>query len=178
VDDCVPRLTTTRLCLRAHVPDDLDGVAAMWGNADVVRYIGGKPATRSEAWARMLRYAGMWSLLGFGFWAVVDRTTGRYLGDIGVLDARRDINPPITEPEVGWALMPHAHGRGVASEALAAVLGWADHHIDAAGLTALIEDGNAASMAIAGKFGFKPHVTTDYGGAPVHLLRRVRFAKA
>ena len=43
------------------------------------------PATREEAWARLLRYAGHWALLGYGFWLVEDRTTGSFVGEVGVM---------------------------------------------------------------------------------------------
>ena len=38
-----------------HRREDFDACAAMWANPDVVRYIGGKPFTREEVWARLLR---------------------------------------------------------------------------------------------------------------------------
>ena len=41
------------------------------------------------------------------------------------MDAKRDIDPPFGEDrELGWALLPEAHGKGYASEALQAALEW------------------------------------------------------
>ena len=52
----------------------------MWSDADVVRHIGGVPSTPADAWSRLLRYAGLWSFLGYGYRAVEDRATGRFVG--------------------------------------------------------------------------------------------------
>lgn len=172
-----PTLTTARLRLRAPAASDLDASAAMWGDPEVVRFIGGKTFTRSEVWARLLRYAGMWTLLGHGFWMIEDRESGKFVGEIGIMDAKRDIDPAIVEPEVGWALSPAAHGRGIATEALDAVLGWADHELAAPTLVCMIEDGNGASVAVARKFAFVRYATAIYGGDEVALYRRARFAK-
>ena len=56
----IPVLETARMRLRGHVEADLDASAAMWGNPEVTRFIGGKAATRDETWSRLLRYAGLW----------------------------------------------------------------------------------------------------------------------
>lgn len=178
-----PEILTHRLRLRAHRAADLDACAAMWGDARVVHFIGAKPFTRSEVWSRILRYSGMWPLLGYGFWAIEDRENGTFIGEIGLMDAKREIDPPITEPEVGWALAARAHGCGYASEALSAVLGWSDVNLDTAKLMCMIEDGNAASVRVATKLGFHQYARTTYASAPVALYRRIRnfdaaFAKA
>lgn len=41
-----PVLETERLILRGQRASDLDAFAAMWGDPEVTRFIGGKPATR------------------------------------------------------------------------------------------------------------------------------------
>jgi RimJ/RimL family protein N-acetyltransferase len=162
----VPELTTARLRLRAHVAGDLDAATALWGDAGVVRYIGGKTSSRSETWARLLRYRGMWAVLGYGFWVVEDRTTRQFLGEVGLLDARREIQPAIIEPEVG-----------VAREALAAALDWADRELPAPSLVCMIEPANLRSTALAARFGFEHYASTVHAGSPVDLFRRRRFAK-
>ena len=65
-------------------------VAAGAGSADaaVVRHIGGRPFPAEETWAKMLRYAGLWPLLGFGYWAIEEKASGRYTGDVGFAQSR------------------------------------------------------------------------------------------
>jgi len=63
-------IETARLRLRGHGLEDTERMAALWSDAEVTRYIGGRPQTAEESWSRLLRYAGHWRLLGFGYWVV------------------------------------------------------------------------------------------------------------
>ena len=148
-------IETARLTLRPHVLADFADCTAMWADPDVTRYIGGRPLTQEEVWTRLLRYAGHWSLLGFGFWAVIEKATGEYIGDIGFADFKRDIDPPLTVPEIGWALASRAHGKGYATEAIGAALAWGDAHFSSTQTTCLIHPENLASLRIAAKCGFR-----------------------
>lgn len=122
-----PLLETDRLIMRPHVRGDFDESFAMWSDPEVIRFIGGQPFSRGEVWARLMRYAGHWALLGFGYWVVRDKQRGRFLGEVGFADFQRQIEPPLEgTPEIGWALSPAAHGRGYATEAVRAALRWAD----------------------------------------------------
>ena len=173
--DRAPLVETERLRLRAHRVDDLPFCAAMWRDPDVVRFIGGRAFTREEVWARIMRYAGMWVLMGHGFWAVEEKASGRLVGEVGVMEARRDIEPGFEgEPEVGWALVPAAHGKGYASEAVAAALAWADAHVDAPKQVCIISPGNAPSIRLAEKFGFRERVRTTYHGSDTIQFERMR----
>src|SRR5262245_34593015 len=87
-------LETERLRLRGHHPGDFDALAAIWADPRVVRYISGTPSSASDSWARLLRYAGHWSLLGYGFWAIEEKTSGRFVGDVGFADFKRELEPP------------------------------------------------------------------------------------
>ncbi len=69
----------------------------MWADPEVTRYIGGKPLTEEESWARLLRYVGHWSLLGFGYWVVEEKTTGNFIGEVGFADYKRDL-PSLRRP--------------------------------------------------------------------------------
>jgi RimJ/RimL family protein N-acetyltransferase len=75
----VPIIETERLKLRGHTIEDASNVTALWSNADVTRYIGGNPHTVEECWARLLRYVGHWSLLGFGYWVVEENAAASSL---------------------------------------------------------------------------------------------------
>src|SRR5690606_2191071 len=68
-----PVLETQRTILRPHRLEDFDAYCAMGIEPAVFRFIGGRARSREESWQRLLRHPGMWSLLGFGFWAVEDK---------------------------------------------------------------------------------------------------------
>jgi RimJ/RimL family protein N-acetyltransferase len=169
----VPVIETERLRLRGHTLADFDAAAAMWGDGQVTRFIGGKPSTREESWARFIRYPGHWHLLGHGYWAVEEKATGLFVGDIGFGSFKRIIDPPLDEPEQGWALAPAAHGKGYASEAVAASLRWAEAHFGPkVHFVCMIAPENTASIRVAEKAGYIEFARTTYKDSPTVLFRR------
>jgi RimJ/RimL family protein N-acetyltransferase len=145
----------------------------MWGDPDVTRYIGGKPFSREEVWSKILRYAGHWSLLGFGYWVIADRASGRFLGEAGFADFKRRIEPEFQGlPEIGWALAPAAQGAGIATEAVGAVLGWGDRHFAAGPTVCLIHPDNIGSIRVALKCGYREFRRTTYKEQPTILFQR------
>ncbi len=72
----VPALRTERLTLRGFEESDLDAWAAIVGDPETARFVGGV-ASREEAWMRIARYLGHWVLRGYGQWAVVEGASGR-----------------------------------------------------------------------------------------------------
>lgn len=170
-----PVLESERLRLRGHRLGDFDELAAMWADPVVTRHIGGRASTREESWARLVRYAGFWSLLGFGYWVVEERATGRFVGDVGFADFHREMAPPLGDvPETGWALAPWAHGKGYATEAVRTMLAWGDAHLPAAETACIIDPDNAASLRVAARCGYAETGRGDYKGSAVLVFRRRR----
>jgi len=169
----VPVLEGERLRLRPHRADDLDAYTLLWSDETVVRFIGGRPLGRSECWARILRFRGMWEMLGFGFWIVEQKQSGRLAGEAGIMDLRREIEPSLDGTyEAGWALMPDFHGQGLASEAMRLVLDWADRHHPSTPLSCIIAEENQPSLRLAAKLGFSRSGAGDYQGNSLLHLRR------
>lgn len=167
-----PVIETGRLVLRGHVKADLDDCAAMWGDPEVTRFIGGKPSTREEVWARLLRYVGHWQAMDYGFWTVREKDGGRFIGEVGFADFKRTMTPSFGDtPEMGWALSPAAQGRGYASEAVGAALAWGDARFGGGRVTCMISPDNAPSLRVAEKMGFREFARTDYHG-PIILFER------
>ncbi|MGB3502008.1 MAG: GNAT family N-acetyltransferase [Mesorhizobium sp.] len=171
----IPTIETERLILRGVEAGDFDTHAAMWADPEVTRFIGGRAFTREESWARFLRHVGMWQLLGFGSWVVTDKASGERLGAAGFHDLKRELEPSFEGTlEAGWAFVPQAHGRGIATEAMAAALGWAEANLPDMRVTCLIAPQNLASLRVAEKLGFKEFARTDYHGSEVVLMERVK----
>jgi len=168
----IPTIETARLTLRPHRLDDFEAHATLWANEDVVRFITGEPSTREQSWSRMLRLAGMWHHMGFGFLAIVEKESGRFIGEAGFLEARREMEPSIEGTmEVGWALTPSAHGRGYAIEALTAMIGWAEAHFPGKPMSCIISPENQASLRVAAKLGFRETARTQYNGEIIQFSR-------
>ena len=169
----VPVLKTERLLLRGAEASDFEDSAAMWGDPEVVRHIGGKTRDRQDAWFTLCRMRGMWDMLGYGNWIVCERETGRFLGEIGLANFMRGIEPDISAfPEAGWAYAPHAHGKGYATEALGAVLDWCDAVLKAPQVFCLIDPDHTASQRVAAKNGFRFVQMTTYRDSAIQLLER------
>jgi len=169
----IPTLHAGRLILRAPSLDDFASSFAMWSDAGVTRHITGKPNTREEVWGRLLRYAGHWCLMGYGYWVVEDAADGGYVGEVGFGDYRRDIDPPLDGiPEIGWVLAPSAQGRGFASEAATRALAWRDAALPPGDTVCLIQPQNAPSLRVAAKLGFTVAGVSVHRGESTVILRR------
>jgi len=172
-----PELLTERLLLRPHRLSDFDDSLAMWSDPEVARFIGGKPSTRDEVWFRLLRYVGLWELLGYGYFVVTDRESGRFLGEVGVADFHRPLPPTFSDfPEAGWAFAPAAHGRGIATEAVQRLLAWCDERFERT--VCMIDPQNAPSIRVAGKCGFAEYERAAYRDHETILFERRRSGQA
>ncbi|MGH8156766.1 MAG: GNAT family N-acetyltransferase [Rhodanobacter sp.] len=169
----VPLIETERLRLRAHRAEDHAGCLAIWSDPEVVRYIGGRPFTAEEVWKRLLQYVGLWSLLGYGYWAVEEKDSGRYIGDIGYADFRRDMQPSLQGMlEFGWVLAPQVHGNGYASEAVAAISAWSQALYPELRVVCIISPENLPSIRVAEKAGFRLWQQTLYHDSPTLVFTR------
>jgi RimJ/RimL family protein N-acetyltransferase len=172
-DLAIPVLATERLILRGHCEADFEAMCAIWQDPVVVRHFHGKPQTREDIWAKLLKGFGMWALKGYGMWAVVDKQTGDYAGTVGTFEVRREMVPRIDDlPEAGWTLAPRFHGRGYATEAMRAALAWTDAKLGHPAMFCIVAPANSASIRVAEKCGFECWYETTYQDDPTLILRR------
>jgi RimJ/RimL family protein N-acetyltransferase len=169
----VPILETQRLRLRGHRAADLADCFAMWSDPAITRYIGGKPSTEQQAWSRMLTFAGHWSLMGFGYWAIEERESGLYVGDLGFADFHRSIAATMKGvPELGWALAAAFHARGYATEAARAAVAWGDERFESPRTVCMIDTQNTASIRVAEKCGYREFERTAFNESPTIFFER------
>jgi RimJ/RimL family protein N-acetyltransferase len=170
----VPIIETARLRLRGHRTEDFAACAAMWADPIVTRHPTGKPLSHEETWTKILRYAGLWPLLGYGFWAVEEKASGKFIGELGFADFKRDITPPLGDTsEMGWVLVSQAHGKGYATEAVQAAIVWGDEHFGQKETACLIHPENLASIRVAEKCGYREFRRTTYKNHELILLSRL-----
>lgn len=141
------RIETARLLLRPPRIEDFERFAELQGDAQAARHIGGA-VSRTEAWRRFLWQPGAWMLQGFGMFAIVERDSGRWLGQAGPW---RPEGWPGNE--IGYSLHPDAWGRGYALEATTAAIDWALEHLGWDGFIHCIAPENAASQKLAQRLG-------------------------
>jgi RimJ/RimL family protein N-acetyltransferase len=116
----VMELRTERLVLRRWEDADRAPFAAM--NADpIVMEFFPAPLTAAESDAFVNRIEQGFDELGFGLWAVEQRTDRSFIGFVGLSPATFEAHftPAV---EVGWRLDRRVWGRGIATEAASAAL--------------------------------------------------------
>jgi len=169
----VPTLTTDRLILRPHAQDDLAPLAAMWGDPEVTRHVGGQPRSQQEVWTTLLRVVGHWQVLAYGYWVVTLRATGEVLGEAGYADHKRGLPPELAAgPEAGWAFGPAAWGQGIATETMLACQNWMAAAHAPATTHCIIDPGNFASQKVAAKLGYRQTGETLLRGEAIGVYRR------
>ena len=145
-----PPLLTERLELRRFTAADLEPLLGVFGDPEVMRYVGAerRPLRRSQVSALMSRSGADWSEHGFGLLAVTERETGRLLGEAGLqhLEAGPDI-------ELGYTLARAAWGGGYATEAARAVLRWGFAGLRLHRIVAVADPANASSLRVLDKLG-------------------------
>jgi [ribosomal protein S5]-alanine N-acetyltransferase len=182
-----PLLRTERLDLRAWQIEDAEDAFAMYGDPDVVRFLGGAAdlpipdLDTQKAWlaGRLARWA-MPEFTG-SVWAAADRATDRVVGTMllkPLVGSRAGASDDEGRFEIGWHLVRRAWGRGLASEGAQAVL---RHAFEARELTrvyAVVAPDNARSIRVAEKIGMRWIETTReyYGGEALELFAIDRVA--
>jgi RimJ/RimL family protein N-acetyltransferase len=164
-------LRTPRLTLRPVGVSDLEELIGLWGDPAFATSIFPTALSPEEVWFRLLRDIGHWRTLGFGNWSIRD-SNGSYVGSVGVFDYRRQLDPPLDAPELGWGIAPAFQGRGLAFEAVSALLGWCDRELSAARTVCMIAPDNSRSLALARRLGYSAYAETSYKNAPVILMER------
>jgi RimJ/RimL family protein N-acetyltransferase len=145
----IPKLCTERLLLRSFSQDDFEAFAEIVSDPEVVRYLDdGAPISREDCWRGMALFVGHWHLRGYGWWAVEERGTGRFLGRIGLYNPEGW--PGI---EIGWLLDRRAWGSGLATEGATAALAYAFDVVHANHVISLIDPRNTRSIRVAEKLG-------------------------
>lgn len=166
-------IETPRLLLRPHTLEDFEPWYAMFLDQELFRFISVAQLSREDGWNRLLRYAGHWSLLGYGMFAVFDKASGELVGDVGLADFHRSLGERFDGvPEASWIMARSTHGRGLAAEAVGAAHQWIAERYNPARTVCIINPENAASLRLAAKFGYEVFDSRTYKGSPCLMLER------
>lgn len=144
-------MTTPRLTLREMTNADLDDMAALLGDKNVMRYYP-RPKTRSEAQEWIARNRRRYREHGFGLWIINLRSNGDFVGDCGLTVQHID---GADEIEVGYHVRASMQGKGYATEAASAARDFARDVLGVRRLIAIIHPLNMPSRRVAAKIGLK-----------------------
>lgn len=154
-------LETARLVLRLPEERDLDAFAAMYADADTMRFLGdGKVLTRAETWRALAGNLGHWLFRGYGMWVLERKDTQETIGRAGF------INPEGWPGfELGWVVAAPQRSQGYAAEAARVALDYAVNALRKERVISLIRPGNAPSIRVAEKLGMRPDGSVELFGA-------------
>ncbi|MGW0845468.1 GNAT family N-acetyltransferase [Streptomyces sp. NPDC002787] len=161
-----PPPPTPQLAFRQMTGDDLDDMAALLGDPDVMRHYP-RPLTREEASAWIDWNRRLYREEGHGLWLVTLRATGEFVGDCGLTPQEIE---GVTDLEVGYRVGAGLQGRGYATEAAAACRDHARDVLGAKRLIAIIRPDNRPSQRVAEKIGLPfERAALSRSGLPVHV---------
>lgn len=142
---------SARLTFREMSPDDLDDMAVLLGDPEVMTYYP-RPKTREESAKWIYWNRGLYRTHGYGLW-LLTTTDGAFVGDCGLTP---QVVEGVTELEVGYHVLPALQNNGYATEAAAASRDFARTVLGATRLIAIIHPDNRPSQRVAEKIGLRP----------------------
>jgi len=157
-------LETDRLIMRMLKLSDAEAYAEICADPEVMRYLGGSPLSVMESWRSLAFMVGHWHLLGYGQFAVEEKSTGQLVGRVGFLN-------PAGWPgfEIGWTLGRQHWGKGYATEAAERALRYAFEEMDRDHVISLIYPQNIRSIRVAERLGEKHEGETELFDKIVHI---------
>jgi RimJ/RimL family protein N-acetyltransferase len=160
----VPEIRTRRLRLRRWREGDVELMAAIYAEPEVVRYL--RPLDVEGTRQQLSRFVDHWVEHGFGLWAVEVRASGRLIGRIG-LAHHDDWTETPYDAEVGWTLERATWGRGLATEGGAAALRFGFETRGMERIISIAHRDNGASQRVMEKLGLKREGATTWRDQPV-----------
>ncbi|MDR3506946.1 MAG: GNAT family N-acetyltransferase [Caulobacteraceae bacterium] len=167
-------IQTDRLVLRAPTDADRPAIAAVNGEPEVGRWLGGV-LDRAASDAMVDRILASIAEHGFGVWVAERRTDAVVVGLIGLQQITERSGLPMARGvEIDWRLAPAAWGCGYATEGAAAALDWGLTNLDEPEILAFTARINPRSQAVMRRIGMTPDPVRDFGhprlapGDPLH----------
>ncbi|MHC3469560.1 GNAT family N-acetyltransferase [Streptomyces sp. 7R007] len=164
-------IETERLSLRPLRVEDVDAFVALHADGRVNRFVGAY--SHQQALERLASVEQQWAERGHGLCAVELRSTGEFIGRVGL-----NYWENYDEVELGWTLKAEAWGHGYATEAARACLDWGFETLDEPYFISLIRPGNTASVRVAQRLGFTTVREDELFGEPVTVYSLGRSASA
>jgi ribosomal-protein-alanine N-acetyltransferase len=158
-------LETDRLAFRKFHPDDLDGLCKLYADEDVRRYFPEKTLDRAQTRSEL-----DWFLKGgdpnyprLVLWAVILKSSGRFVGRGGFIPWTIDGNP---EVEIAYMLDKEYWRQGLGAEMARALVSYGFTQLGLSRLIALIDSRNDASIRTAEGVGLRFEREVEVDGHP------------
>ncbi len=141
---------TDRLAARRLIESDAEAMATIYGDPETVRYVGdAEPLSVDECRHWIEITDRNFENRGYGMVALTDRSTGDLIGCAGVVHPGQQ-----EQAEVKYAFRRDCWGRGYATEAVQALVEYAESVLGVKALIATVNPQNDTSQRVLGKSGF------------------------
>ncbi len=145
----IPIIETPHLILRAWTRQEATVLFEILQEDGVLRYF---PDPRPPALSKVKDYISHqlahWEIYDYGHWAIMDREAGQALGWVGL-----EYLPELRETEVGYLLRKRVWGRGYATEAARAAVGYGFDVASLPSIIGLVHPDNTGSIRVLAKCG-------------------------
>ncbi len=163
-------LETPRLLLRELSPGDLDFVAELLADPEVMHFWP-KTYTRDEAEEWIRRHAERYTRDGYGYWLALDKISGQPIGQAGLLAQQVD---GVAETGIGYMIHRPYWRQGFATEAARYCRDYAFGTLSKERIVVLVRPENVVSVKVANKIGFTRERETNYAGFVHTVFARSR----
>jgi RimJ/RimL family protein N-acetyltransferase len=162
-------LHTDRLEVRLWSLDDADDAYSIYGDPDIARYVPGSTPgdpSQSRHWLEQ-RVRNVPADSGLGFWALVEKDTGRIVG--GVTLEPHDAGPS-PEVRLGFHLSTAAHEQGYGEEVAHALVRYGFNELQLSRIVAVVLPEDLTSRRVLEKVGLADESEGLLGDTHVQIM--------
>ena len=164
-------LESKRLYLRKLEAGDLDPLAGMYADEEVMRFIGnGKTITRANTELSIGRWNEYETKHGFANWAVIRKEDSAFIGKCGFSHL-----PDNSDIEISYMLDEPYWGNGYASEIAGETLEYGFEKLGLKRIAALVYPQNSPSVKVLEKIGMKYEKEAEYWGAKLLMYSKEKY---
>ena len=166
------KIETARLLIRELLPEDANGMFAMDSDPKVHEYLGKEPIKAIEQASNAIQFIrGQYKANGIGRWAVIEKSSGNFIGWTGFKVNPDYINGVHKVFDLGYRFVVDAWGKGYATETSIACLNYAFEYLSFDPIYGMADIQNEASNHILKKMGMKYVNQFDFDGDPHYFYQ-------
>lgn len=158
-------IKTDRLVFREFAQTDIGNLFLLLSDPIVMRHCSGPiDIAGAQKWLDLTIEA--YKRYGYDYWAVYERRTGNFLGQIGILNQKIDDK---AEDCLAFMIWQKYWNKGYATEGAIACIDYAFKSLKLEKLIATVEPENLQSICVLRKIGMKYVKDTNYANKNAHV---------
>lgn len=163
---------TERLVLREILPTDIHGMFELYADPAVYTYLKEKPVENiAQVKKSIALIRQQYSDNGIGRWAVIEKSTGDFMGWSGLKLIKECTNNHNNYYDLGYRLIKKFWGKGIAAEAAKVSLAYGFMKLNQDSIYAMADLNNHASTNVLAKCGLKFMEIFELDGMPTNWYK-------